>query len=108
MGGTGRTLPDVTGSDSLLLKVRSSTPDYEGFKIAFSAPGVPSTTIFQRNGAYKTEFYLANTADWQIVEVPLGNFSRDTSDYTGPVTQRIQELVANNTIAAVTALCSPQ
>merc|ERR1712241_1290903 len=81
--GTGRTLADVTGTDALLLKVRSSTPDYQGFKLAFSAPGVPSTTIFQRNGAYKTEFYLENTADWQIVKVPIGNFSRDTSDYTG-------------------------
>jgi len=81
--GTGKTLADITSSDRLLLKVRSATPDYQGFKIAFGAPGVPSTTPFQRSGSYKTEFYLAKSNDWQIVEVPLNNFSRDTSDYTG-------------------------
>lgn len=80
--GTGRTLADVTGADSLLLKVKSSTPDYQGFKVAFGAPGIPRTSIFVA-GSYKTEFYLADTNDWQIVQVPLGNFSRDTSDYTG-------------------------
>jgi len=80
--GTGRTLADVTGADSLLLKVKSSTPDYQGFKVAFGAPGIPRTSIFVA-GSYKTEFYLSDTTDWQIVQVPLTNFSRDTSDYTG-------------------------
>jgi len=81
--GTGKTLADITATDSMLLKVRSSTPEYQGFKIAFGAPGIPSPAIFQRSGSYKTEFYLANTNDWQVVQVALGNFSRDTSDYTG-------------------------
>jgi len=81
--GTGRTLVDVTGSDSLLLRLRSATPQYQGFKLAFGAPGIPSPIIFQKSGAYKTEFFLTDTQDWQTVEVPLANFSRDTSDYTG-------------------------
>lgn len=81
--GSGRTLVDITGAESLLLRLRSTTPQYQGFKIAFGAPGIPSPIIFQRQGAYKTEFFLADTQDWQTVEVSLGNFSRDTSDYTG-------------------------
>jgi len=80
--GSGRTLADVTGADSLLLKVKSSTPNYQGFKVAFGAPGIPRTSIFVA-GNYKTEFYLADTTDWQTVQVPLTNFSRDTSDFTG-------------------------
>jgi len=79
--GTGNTLADITAADSLLLKVRSSTPQYQGFKVAFGAPGIPREIFFP--GSYKTEFYLSNTNDWQIVQVPFGNFSRDTSDYTG-------------------------
>lgn len=82
-GSAGAALRDVTGTDSLLLKLRSSTPSYQGFKVAFGAPGVPSNSPFQRQGAYKSEFNLTDTKDWQVVTVPLSHFSYDTSDYTG-------------------------
>jgi len=76
-------LVDITSADSIVMKVRSSTPEYQGFKIAFGAPGVPSNTRFQRQGSYKTEFNLGKSLGWQVVEVPLSHFSRDTSDFTG-------------------------
>jgi hypothetical protein len=74
---------DITGYDNIALKVRSSTPEYQGFKIGFGAPGVPSAIIFKRQGEFKSEFNLTKTLDWQIVEVPMGFFSYDTSDFTG-------------------------
>jgi len=82
-GTTSGKLADVTGTSSLLLKLRSSTPEYQGFKIGFGAPGIPSGSIFEREGSYKSEFNLTKTTDWQVVEVPISHFSRDTSGFTG-------------------------
>merc|ERR1712107_742868 len=104
--GTGRTLVDVTGSDCLLLKLRSATPQYQGFKLAFGAPGIPSPIIFQKNGAYKTEFFLADTQDWQTVQVPMANFSRDTSDYTGRCDSK--DPTGSSTSVVLRAHCSFQ
>merc|ERR1712079_229780 len=62
--------------------VKSTTPTYAGFKLAFSAPNVPKTSIFG-GGSYKAGFTLKDTQDWQIVEVPFTQFSYDWSSYTG-------------------------
>eukprot|EP00928_Gymnodinium_smaydae_P091603 TRINITY_DN7532_c0_g2_i4.p1 TRINITY_DN7532_c0_g2~~TRINITY_DN7532_c0_g2_i4.p1 ORF type:complete len:459 (+),score=96.92 TRINITY_DN7532_c0_g2_i4:184-1377(+) len=72
---------DITGYDNIALKVRSSTPDYKGFKVAFAAPGIPKTSVFG-GASYKADFQL-NGGDWQVVEVPLTQFSYDWSSYTG-------------------------
>mmetsp|Transcript_70915 Transcript_70915/g.122917 ORF Transcript_70915/g.122917 Transcript_70915/m.122917 type:complete len:441 (-) Transcript_70915:354-1676(-) len=72
---------DITGYDSIALKVKSSTPHYQGFKIAFGAPGIPKSSVFT-TGSYKADFNLSGSA-WQLVEVPLSKFSRDWSAYTG-------------------------
>jgi len=77
---------DITGFDSLALKVKSTTPDYKGFRISFGAPGVPNHQgpIFGPpvDGIYKADFALSG-GDWQIIEVPLTQFSYDSSPYTG-------------------------
>merc|ERR1712160_216637 len=96
-------LADITATDSMLLKVRSSTPEYQGFKIAFGAPGIPSPAIFQRSGSYKTEFYLANTNDWQVVQVALGN-SRVIHLITLAAVTQWTHVTPSNTIAVPTAL----
>merc|ERR1719379_3199374 len=72
---------DITGYDNIALRVRSSTPGYQGFKVAFAAPGIPKTSIFG-GSSYKAGFNLTG-GDWQLVEVPLTQFSYDWSGYTG-------------------------
>jgi len=46
---------DITGKSSITLRVKSSTPDYKGFKIAFAAPGIPKTSMFG-GSSYKAGF----------------------------------------------------
>lgn len=77
-----RQFADITGEDTISLRVKSSTPAYEGFKVAFAAPGIPKTSIFG-GSSYKAGFTLADTTDWQVVDVPLTQFSYDWSGYTG-------------------------
>jgi len=66
---------------SLQLMVRSSTPSYSGFKVAFAAKGVPKTSIFG-GGSFKASFTVKGS-DWQLVDVPFNSFSYDWSGYTG-------------------------
>jgi len=72
---------DITGYDNIALRVRSSTPGFQGFKVAFAAPGIPKTSIYG-GSSYKAGFNLTG-GDWQLVEVPLTQFSYDWSGYTG-------------------------
>mmetsp|Transcript_13268 Transcript_13268/g.17716 ORF Transcript_13268/g.17716 Transcript_13268/m.17716 type:complete len:216 (-) Transcript_13268:84-731(-) len=66
----------------IALKVRSSTPDYKGFKFAFSAIGAPRHHGgHELQGSYKTSF--AATSDWTTVTLNFNQFSSDWSDYTG-------------------------
>jgi len=89
---------DVTGFEKLALRVKSSTPDYKGFKISFGAPGVPNAKgpHFgpKSDGAYKADFALSGN-DWQTVEVPLTQFSYDCSKYTGRCDSQDPSSVAN-------------
>lgn len=73
---------DISGYDSIALRVKSSTPEYRGFKVAFAAPGIPHTSRNHGEASYKAGFNLTG-GDWQVVEVPLTQFSYDWSDYTG-------------------------
>jgi hypothetical protein len=72
---------DITGYDNIALRVRSSTPDYKGFRVEFAAPGIPKTSMFG-GASYKADFALKGSG-WQVVEVPLTKFSYDWSGYTG-------------------------
>ena len=65
---------------SLQLKVRSTTPAYEGFKVAFRARGVPM--LNPTGGSFKAPFALDGPAA-QVVSVPFDQFSYDWSPYTG-------------------------
>lgn len=75
------TFADITGYDHIALRVRSATPNYQGFKVAFGAPGIPKTSMFG-GSTYKADFKLTG-GDWQLVEVPMTQFSYDWSGYTG-------------------------
>lgn len=82
---TGLTpFPDVAADidGTMQLRVRSTTPNYKGYKIAFAAKDVPHTSIFG-GGSFKAEFFLEDNEDWQIVKIPFNKFSYDWSGYTG-------------------------
>lgn len=66
---------------SMQLYVRSTTPDYDGFRVGWAAPGIPRTSIFG-GGTFKAGFKVQGT-DWQQVDVPFTEFSYDWSGYTG-------------------------
>ena len=70
---------------SVVLRVKTTTPDYAGFKVAFGAKGAKRPTPSRHGGAtFKAGFFPSNsTADWQEVLVPFHRFSIDWSDYTG-------------------------
>jgi len=59
--------------------VRSSTPEYAGFKVEFGAKGVPARRF--GGGSFKSDFKVKGT-DWQTVSVPFNTFSYDWSDFT--------------------------
>lgn len=65
---------------SILIKARTMTPEYSGFKIGFGATGVPHGQFSA--GSFKAGFAL-NGTDWQVVSVPFTDFSYDWSGYTG-------------------------
>ena len=66
---------------ALELRVRSSTPEYKGFRLGFGAKNVPKTSIFG-GSSFKAGFEV-NGTDWQVVSVPFSSFSYDWSGYTG-------------------------
>lgn len=69
---------DASGYSHWLLRVRSTTPDYPGFKTSFAAD-----TINTQFKSHKANFKLANTTDWQTVAIPFSSFSNDWSSFTG-------------------------
>ena len=84
---TGGSFPDASAyfSGSLAMRVRSTTPTYAGFKVAFGATGAtrPAGTGTHHGGAtFKAPFQLRGSG-WQVVKIPFSQFSIDWSDYTG-------------------------
>jgi hypothetical protein len=70
-----------------LLKVRSSTPEYKGFKLRFESPSIPAHHG-QHGGsagshAQGFEVPASQNGEWQSVFLPFNGFSWDHSDYTG-------------------------
>jgi len=63
------------------LKVKSTTPKYAGFRIAFGAKDIPRKT--HGPGSFKSGFTLKDTEDWQTVSIPFSSFSYDWSEFTG-------------------------
>ena len=70
---------------AMQLYVKSSTPAYKGFKVAFGAVGASRPHPSRHGGAtFKANFALSGQhTDWQLVEVPFHRFSIDWSEYTG-------------------------
>lgn len=68
---------DASGNTHLLIRARTSTPAYQGFKLSFAAD-----TLIPQFYSYKSNFYLKGN-DWQTVAIPLNNFSNDWSSFTG-------------------------
>jgi hypothetical protein len=72
----------VNGSINLML--RSSTPTYTGFKVAWSAKGIPIKPKYgHSDGSFKASFQLKNQTDWQVVNIPMSTFSDDWSPFSG-------------------------
>lgn len=68
----------------ILLKLRTTTTSYTGFKVAFSATGIPVVPGDHTSyGTFKANFMVADTSDVQSVYVPFDSFSYDWSPYTG-------------------------
>lgn len=76
---------DVGGGIELV--VRSSTPEYAGFKIAIGAIGVPlHSGGHEVLGSYKANFTLpaqSSYPQFDTVHIPWNMFSWDWSDFTG-------------------------
>mmetsp|Transcript_32515 Transcript_32515/g.74891 ORF Transcript_32515/g.74891 Transcript_32515/m.74891 type:complete len:138 (+) Transcript_32515:159-572(+) len=80
MGITAK-FPDASAylSGHVIMRLRSATPSYPGFKVSFAA-----NTLNPQFKSFKASFALAPTTDWQYVAVPfLPAFSNDWSPYTG-------------------------
>jgi hypothetical protein len=77
-GVTAR-FPPVSGFTHMLLRVRSRTPSYSGFKVSFAAD-----TLNPQFKSFKANFALKPTVDWQVVAIPFRPaFSNDWSPFDG-------------------------
>jgi hypothetical protein len=70
---------------SLYLEVRSSTPEYKGYKVDFSAKNTtrPRPGMHHSSPSFKADFVVPPGTDFTTVKVPFDSFSVDWSDYTG-------------------------
>jgi len=67
---------------AIQLKVRSATPRFGGFRVAFASPGLPVGQY--GGGSFKGGFLLnGDGKDWEVVSVPMSDFSYDWSGFTG-------------------------
>ena len=89
----------TVGGD-LVLTVRSSTPNYEGFRVSFAAgalsPGFSCAaggSIIGSRGCYKSRFTVPKTSngEWATVRIPFSNFTDKWSSYTGDPTKTCDE-----------------
>ncbi len=75
--------PDISKSKGLELVVRSTTPSFKGFKVAFATKNAKSSSRYTPFGTFKAPFALSSGAREQTVFVPFTDFSWDWSPYTG-------------------------
>lgn len=68
---------DASPYTHLLIRARTSTPEYAGFKFSFAAD-----TLNRQFKSYKGNFNLTTT-EWTTVAIPFNQFSNDWSPYTG-------------------------
>lgn len=71
-------------SGGLMLTVRTTTPEYEGFKLAWGSLRTPRHHGgHEAQGSYKTKFQVPAGDDFQSVYLPFSSFSWDWSDLDG-------------------------
>jgi len=70
---------DASEATEIVLKVRSQTPQYQGFKLSFSS-SLTEKPIF---ASFKADFFLADTTDWQMITMPFNTFSSKWSAFSG-------------------------
>lgn len=82
-----RKFPDISQylNGSFMLEIRTSTPEFQGFKFAWSANGVPQSNSYgpKGNGCFKAPFPTLNGTDWQTISLDMSSFSWDWSPFTG-------------------------
>lgn len=92
--------PDVSSAlgGSLLLKVRSSTPEYKGFRVSLAAGTLsPSyscaggSSIPFSSGCFKAKFSIAAGSDFSTVSIPFTSFSDHWSPATGEHTKECKD-----------------
>jgi hypothetical protein len=82
----------AAGGD-LVMKVRSSTPDYTGFKVSFAASSTSPTiacasggSSFLGRGCFKSPFTVPAGDDFTEVRIPLSEFTDKWDAATGELT----------------------
>merc|ERR1711957_1083805 len=85
-------------SGSLVLSVRSTTPEYKGFHVSFAsgtlAPSYACAgggSIPLSRGCFKASFSVAAGDDFQTIRIPFSNFSDKWSPATGAQTKTCAE-----------------
>jgi len=87
---------DASSADGgdLVMKVRSSTPDYSGFKVSFAASAMSPTLAcasggaipFLGRGCFKSAFTVPAGDDFTEVRIPLSEFTDKWDSATGELT----------------------
>merc|ERR1712190_541848 len=79
---------------SLVLTVRTSTPEYAGFRVTFVSGGVSASfscagggSLPFSRGCYKQKFRVPAGSDFVEIKLPFNTFSDKWSSYTGEHTE---------------------
>jgi len=79
--------PDASSfiGGALHVEVRSTTPDYDGFKIAFAAKNTtrPRPGMHHAAPSFKADFRVPSGSQFTNVRIPFSKFSVDWSEFTG-------------------------
>merc|ERR1719183_998855 len=81
--------PDGSSKSAFQIVGRTTTPQYQGYRMAFGGRGIPKTSIFG-GGSFKASFNVTGT-EFHTITVPLGDFSYDWSGFTGSCTTKDPE-----------------
>merc|ERR1719253_412709 len=65
------------GYDNVFIVARTSTPEYQGFKLTWAAD-----TLNPQFKSFKSRINFKST-NWEVINVPLGGFSNGWSSFTG-------------------------
>jgi len=82
----------------LVLTVKSSTPEYRGFRVSFAAGALSPSfscaaggSIIGSGGCFKARFNVSAGSGWTQVRIPFRSFSDKWSSYTGDQVKTCQQ-----------------